>query len=61
MNETNDEGPTELGGVLNNVINVDEPSVGVGDCGPNGEASGEGTQTEGSCNTPFTQIHNINI
>jgi len=44
VNETNDEGPIELGGVLNNEINVDGPSVGVSDYGP----SGEGTQTEGA-------------
>ena len=48
VNETNDEGPTELGGVLNNVINVDGPFVVVGVYGPSGEASGERTQTEGA-------------
>jgi len=36
VNKTNDEGPTELGGLLNNVINVE------------GEASGKGTQIEGA-------------
>jgi len=52
LNETNDEGPTMLDGMLNNEINVDGEFVVVNDFGP----SGEGTQTDEGAQTVVEEL-----